>query len=97
RLIRLGRAFILGVEARDERQIRCPLRDRFERLAVKGGGRSHPEAVDRIGKQKHLDAAGAEPFQMWRGFEASDVVAQDMVAGGRVRSERPDLVFETSP
>src|SRR6516162_3375181 len=38
RLIGLGRRFIRGVEARDERQIRCPLRDRFEGLAFKGGG-----------------------------------------------------------
>src|SRR5262245_10752703 len=35
RLIGLGRGFILGVDAGDERQIRCPLRNRFEWLAVK--------------------------------------------------------------
>src|SRR5262249_53334260 len=36
RLVGLGSAFLLGIEARDKRQIRCPLRDRFERLAFKG-------------------------------------------------------------
>src|SRR5262249_23882785 len=97
RLIRLGSGFILGVEARDERQIRCPLGDRFEWHAFKRRGGSHPEAVDRIRQQENLDAACAEPLQMGRSFEASDVVTREIVDRGLVLFERRDVIFQTTP
>ena len=34
--------------------------------SMRGG---HPEAVDRVGQQQHLDAAGAKPFELRRGLE----------------------------
>ena len=56
-----------------------------------------PEAVDRIGQQQHLDAAGAESFQMRRGLEAVDVVAREVVDRGLVLLERADIVLQAPP
>src|SRR5262249_60946915 len=55
------------------------------------------EAVDRIAKQKPLDAACADPFQMWRGLEAGDIVTREIVDRGLVFFERREVVFQASP
>ena len=52
-----------------------------------GAGRD-PEAVDRIGQQQHLDAAGAEAFELGRGFEPREVVAGEIVDRGLVLLQR---------
>ena len=48
---------------------------RLERLAVEADPRHDPEAVDRIGQQQHLDAAGAKTFEVRRGFKPRQIVA----------------------
>src|SRR5262249_61354130 len=63
----------------------------------RGGGRRPPDAVARIRQEETLDAAGGESFQMGGGFEASDVVAHEVVDRGLVRFERREVIFETSP
>ena len=45
------------------------LRHRLERLAFEVRRDRHPEAVDRVGQQQHLDAARPEAFELRRGFE----------------------------
>jgi hypothetical protein len=71
---------VLGIEARNLREVRRALRHRLERLTFEGRRRRHPEAVDGIGQQQHLDAAGAEAFEIRRGFEPSNVVPGEVIA-----------------
>ena len=67
RLVASGRLFfLLVVEQRDQREIRRALGRRAERLAVERRIVGDPEAVDDVGQQQHLDAAGAEAFEMRR-------------------------------
>src|SRR3546814_1822409 len=56
-----------------------------------------PEAVDLVGEQQHLDAAGAEPLQLRGGGEAVEIGAGGVVGGGLVVLDRLHIVLERAP
>ena len=43
-----------------------------------------PEAVDRVGEEKHLDATRAEAFEMRGGFETSEIVPRQIIDRGLI-------------
>ena len=60
---------VLLLLGRDLVEIGAAARHRFERMVLVLADRGHPELVDRIGQQQHLDAAGAEAFELRASLE----------------------------
>ena len=79
--LRLGRllAFALLALRLDLRQIGAAPGHRLERLVLVLRDRRHPELVDRVGQQQHLDAAGPEALELRRGLDRLQIVAGDGV------------------
>ena len=83
-----GIALALGLDQRDQRQVRGPLRDRLERLALVIDARRDPEAVDRIGQEQHLDATRPKALQLGRGLQPREIGAGHVVDRGLVLPQR---------
>ena len=73
------------------------MRHRFKRLAIKTQRRPHPEAVDRVGQQQHLDIARLVAFELRAGFGLGGILGGEIVDGGLVFLQARDIVLEAHP
>ena len=88
---RLGRG-VRPLDERDRLDVGRALAHRLERLAVESRRGRHPERVDRVGEQQHLDAARLEPFELRARGEPLGVVAGQVIDRRLVLAQSRDIL-----
>ena len=79
---------------RDQVEIGGTLGHRLERLAVEAERRAHPEAIDRIGQQQHLDVARLVAFELRARRRLRRILGGEIIDRRLVRLEAGDIVLE---
>ena len=86
---------LLGrLRRRDLDEIDAAAGRRFERLFLIGIDRRHPEFVDRVGHQQHLDPARPKAFELRAFFDDLEIVAVDRIDRVLSRPHRRDVFVE---